>query len=199
MRTRKRLPRVSSLECGVRRAVRVVAIAAITATPTSAQYTMDWFTIDGGGAMRTTGGAFTLGGTIGQPDAGFMSGPGYDLAGGFWMASGALAVGVGEEDGGVSTDAPPLAFRLRPAEPNPLVHRSVVTFDLPQARSVSARVVDVTGRVTRTLVEGALPAGRHRTTWDGTNDTGRRVTAGMYFVVLEAGIDRARQKILVLR
>jgi flagellar hook assembly protein FlgD len=75
----------------------------------------------------------------------------------------------------------------------------VVTFDLPQPRNVSARVVDVTGRVTRTLVEGVLPAGRHRTTWDGTNDNGRRVTSGVYFVVLEAEADRARQKIIVLR
>ena len=42
-------------------------------------------TVDGGGVMRSTGGDFELSGTIGQPDAGTMSGEGFDLTGGFWF------------------------------------------------------------------------------------------------------------------
>ena len=44
-------------------------------------------TIDGGGAMRSTGGEFELSGTIGQPDAGTMVSPdgGFELTGGFWF------------------------------------------------------------------------------------------------------------------
>jgi hypothetical protein len=42
-------------------------------------------TIDSGGVMRSTGGAFELSGTIGQPDAGAMSGGGFELNGGFWF------------------------------------------------------------------------------------------------------------------
>ena len=47
-------------------------------------YDLTWSTIDGGGATFSTGGSYSLGGTIGQPDAGSMSGPGYTLTGGFW-------------------------------------------------------------------------------------------------------------------
>jgi hypothetical protein len=47
------------------------------------QYSIDWFTVDGGGAP-STGGVFTVTGTIGQPDAGTMSGGSFSLAGGFW-------------------------------------------------------------------------------------------------------------------
>ncbi len=48
-------------------------------------YDLTWSTIDGGGAMNAAGGAYTLGGTAGQPDAGAaMSGGGYTLVGGFW-------------------------------------------------------------------------------------------------------------------
>jgi hypothetical protein len=47
------------------------------------QYSVDWFTIDGGGGT-STGGVFTVSGTIGQPDAGQMSGGTYTLSGGFW-------------------------------------------------------------------------------------------------------------------
>src|SRR6185295_3925531 len=48
-----------------------------------AQYSIDWFTIDGGGGT-SSGGSYTLSGTIGQPDAGTLSGGNYTLEGGFW-------------------------------------------------------------------------------------------------------------------
>jgi hypothetical protein len=47
---------------------------------------MDWFTIDGGGSTYLTGGAFQLGCTLGQPDAGKMTGNGFELSGGLWIA-----------------------------------------------------------------------------------------------------------------
>src|SRR5213594_2425586 len=46
-------------------------------------YDLSWFTIDGGGGT-STGGVYSVSGTIGQPDAGVMSGGNYSLVGGFW-------------------------------------------------------------------------------------------------------------------
>jgi hypothetical protein len=49
-----------------------------------AQYSIDWHTIDGGGGT-STGGVYSVSGTIGQPDAGGpMTGGQYSLTGGFW-------------------------------------------------------------------------------------------------------------------
>src|SRR5881396_2997907 len=57
---------------------------AVTSTAALAQsYSIDWFTIDGGGGT-STGGVYSVSGTIGQPDAGRMSGGIYGLDGGFW-------------------------------------------------------------------------------------------------------------------
>ena len=47
------------------------------------QYSLDWCTVDGGGGT-STGGVYTVSGTIGQPDAGAMTGGNYTLSGGFW-------------------------------------------------------------------------------------------------------------------
>jgi len=47
-------------------------------------YELSWWTADDGGQTSSTGPGYSLGGTIGQPDAGVMSGPGYMLDGGFW-------------------------------------------------------------------------------------------------------------------
>src|SRR6267378_4675534 len=46
-------------------------------------YSIDWFTVDGGGGT-STGGVFSVSGTIGQPDAGHMSGGNFTIDGGFW-------------------------------------------------------------------------------------------------------------------
>lgn len=51
-------------------------------------YTIDWHTIDGGGAMHLAGGSYELSGTIGQHDSGPeapLVGGSYELAGGFWV------------------------------------------------------------------------------------------------------------------
>ena len=46
-------------------------------------FAIDSFTIDGGGGV-SRGGAYAVSGTIGQPDAGRMSGGSYQVTGGFW-------------------------------------------------------------------------------------------------------------------
>ena len=52
-------------------------------------YSIDWFTIDGGGGT-STGGVYSVSGTIGQPDAGKSSGGSYVLEGGFWNVAVAI-------------------------------------------------------------------------------------------------------------
>src|SRR5437870_10542341 len=47
-------------------------------------YSIGWHTIDGGGGT-STGGVYSVSGTIGQPDAGCaMTGGNFSLTGGFW-------------------------------------------------------------------------------------------------------------------
>jgi len=64
----------------------IVLIACAVAVVTAAEFDLSWWTVDGGGATRMTGGSFTLSGTIGQPDAtpAAMTGGNYALIGGFW-------------------------------------------------------------------------------------------------------------------
>lgn len=48
-------------------------------------YDLTWNSIDGGSAIQLTGGSYSLGGSVGQPDAGTQSGGNYSLIGGFWV------------------------------------------------------------------------------------------------------------------
>ena len=66
--------------------ILTLTLAAVSATAASAQtFDLSWYTIDGGGATFSSGGSFSLGGTVGQADAGMMSGGAYTLSGGFWI------------------------------------------------------------------------------------------------------------------
>ena len=54
-------------------------------------FDLSWSTIDGGGSTFSTGASYSLGGTVGQPDAGASSGGTYQLTGGFWSASATIS------------------------------------------------------------------------------------------------------------
>ena len=81
----KNLKQTLSLNDGVKIIILTLIILTIlSALPVSAQsYSIDWFTIDGGGGT-STGGVYSVSGTIGQPDAGKMSGGNFTIDGGFW-------------------------------------------------------------------------------------------------------------------
>ena len=57
----------------------------------SAGYTLDWWTVDGGGQSGPAGQGYTLEGTIGQPDAAHWQGGSYELVGGFWVLGAAAS------------------------------------------------------------------------------------------------------------
>jgi hypothetical protein len=61
----------------------VLGLVMIALGAHAQSYSVDWYSIDGGGGT-STGGVYSVTGTIGQPDAGHMSGGNYSLEGGFW-------------------------------------------------------------------------------------------------------------------
>jgi hypothetical protein len=70
-------------------AVLILLLAAFSVP--AQDFTLDWFTMDGGGG-KSTGGVYAVTGTIGQPDAGTVAGGDYTLAGGFWGLVAALQI-----------------------------------------------------------------------------------------------------------
>jgi hypothetical protein len=74
------------------RVAPLVAALGLAAAPALAQtgggFDVTWSTIDcGGQTAPSTGGGFEVAGTIGQPDAGQMSGPAFVVLGGFWAVT----------------------------------------------------------------------------------------------------------------
>jgi len=72
-------------------------LTAVTVVAQGSGYNLSWFTVDGGGGTSQSSDgpqAYTLSGTVGQPDAGTMGGGGYELSGGYWGGTGAAQLAL---------------------------------------------------------------------------------------------------------
>ncbi len=120
----------------------------------------------------------------------------YDLnSSGRWTATGAL---ICPTVAGVGTDQP-ADLLLGAIAPNPFGHTTSIGYSLPVRGRATLSVHDLQGRLVRTLVDGELPPGAHRATWDGTDDQGHRVGAGVYFVRLLSTHGMAMRRMVFVR
>jgi flagellar hook assembly protein FlgD len=60
-------------------------------------------------------------------------------------------------------------------------------------------IYDVRGSLVRTLVDEPRSAGEYRMEWNGENNSGVRVSSGVYFYRLIAGGFQSTRKMVLLR
>ena len=87
--------------------------------------------------------------------------------------------------GPVSASASSFIFEsaLTLLAPNPSSGKTRIHYAVARAGHVRLALVDVSGRVVATLVDGIQRSGRYELAWDGTR-AGQRLTPGLYFVRL---------------
>ncbi len=97
--------------------------------------------------------------------------------------------------------AHPLALRpvLYANRPNPFTPSTSIAFELPRRGHVRLTVMDLEGRVVRTLVDGTLPAGPHAVVWNGVDAAGQILPAGIYFYCLDSGEGRLAGRMTLVR
>ncbi len=100
---------------------------------------------------------------------------------------------------GVGDGALAATVRLAPNRPNPFSSRTSLRFDLPRPGPIVLRVYDVSGRGVRTLADGEFAAGSHTLDWDGRDDGGAPLEAGLYFCRLDAGAAHATRRLVRTR
>jgi hypothetical protein len=69
-------------------------------------------------------------------------------------------------------------------EPNPFSSSTSIHFSLDRPETVALRIYSITGRTIKTLIDGAHFSGKNFISWDGTDDQGNRIPAGIYFYSL---------------
>lgn len=92
---------------------------------------------------------------------------------------------------------PPSALMLEAPSPNPARVSTRLAMTLGARSQLVADVHDASGRRVRVLHRGALDPGRHTLVWDGRDERGARLRAGVYFVrATDGATTRTRRVVL---
>jgi hypothetical protein len=101
--------------------------------------------------------------------------------------------------GGAPPAVAPVSEMKARNQPNPFTRTTTINYQLTRPGLVSLEVYNVAGQLVSTLVSSAMPAGRHSATWDGRDEQGRRVSAGVYLYQLRAGDKALTRKMVLVR
>jgi len=85
------------------------------------------------------------------------------------------------------------------AHPNPFNPRVEISYQLPAAGRLQLAVLDVRGRVVRTLVSENVPAGVGSAVWLGDDAQGRAVASGVYQIVARTAQDVVIRQVTLVR
>ena len=101
-------------------------------------------------------------------------------------------VGVHDEPGTY------LRTRMLAAAPNPTRAHTSISFEVAESGDdMDLRIYDARGRLVRTLVDGTLPGGLRRVSWDGRDGQGRSVATGIYYLRMLTPRERQVMELVV--
>ncbi len=157
----------------------------------------DYFTVYGS-ATADLSGATVLGYTTGTDRNIIGEGYNYLLVTATDFSGNESMPIVSDAVSGVS-DAPRV-FRLLGAAPNPFNPRTTIRFESPDARVVDLQIYDASGRLVRDLLRGQhVDVGDYEAEWNGKDEAGRTVAAGVYFYALRAGAESDVGRLVLLK
>jgi len=98
-------------------------------------------------------------------------------------------------------DAPvlPDGFVIHQNYPNPFNPTTTISYDLPKRSLVTIGIFNLLGKQIKTLVNQSQDAGNKIAVWNGTDDLGRPVSAGVYLYQIQAGEFNQTRKMLLLK
>jgi flagellar hook assembly protein FlgD len=88
---------------------------------------------------------------------------------------------------------------LKQNYPNPFNPVTQVEFQIPYDVQVKVSVTDITGREIRVLEDSRYNSGTHRVMWNGRDQSGKNVSAGIYLCRVQAGTQIRTGKMLLLK
>ena len=111
---------------------------------------------------------------------------------------GALGIGC-EAFLTIEKDILPFQYVLYQNYPNPFNPTTQIRYYLPNNEFVSINIYDVLGDKIKSLIRSNQEAGYRSITWDGTNNLGQSVSAGMYIYIIQAGQYSQTKKMVLLK
>lgn len=93
----------------------------------------------------------------------------------------------------------PSGFSLYQNYPNPFNTTTEIAFEIPSRADVTLTILNILSQEVREIEIGEKPAGRHTIIWDGTDDSQKSVSSGVYFYKIKAGMFASSKKMILLK
>ena len=90
-------------------------------------------------------------------------------------------------------------IHLTPNSPNPFNAETNIQLYLERDENVLVRVVDISGRTIKVLLDENIEAGLHEFTWYGTDSNGNNLPGGVYICEIVTSKGSSRNKMLLMR
>ncbi|MDD5765572.1 MAG: FlgD immunoglobulin-like domain containing protein [Candidatus Marinimicrobia bacterium] len=87
----------------------------------------------------------------------------------------------------VENETQPVHFGLSANYPNPFNSTTVIPFVLEKPAMTTLSIYTMNGKLVRTLTNERLSAGKYELKWNGTNQSGKPVSSGIYIYRLTSG------------
>jgi len=93
----------------------------------------------------------------------------------------------------------PSIFSVSENYPNPFNPRTEFTVSIPERSHVVVNIYDILGRQVALLAEGDYTAGRYRMEWAGMTSMNAVAPSGVYLLVVQAGNDMIKHKMIMMK
>ena len=114
--------------------------------------------------------------------------------------SGTGRFGVGENVLSVNDkNEIPTQFFISQNYPNPFNPSTTIKYGLPSAANVTIKVYNMVGQEVKTLVSDYREAGTYRVIWNGDNNSGSKVSSGIYIFRVVSGSNSQTMKMILLK
>jgi len=107
-----------------------------------------------------------------------------------------LSVGTGSVD---TADVVPVVYSLSQNYPNPFNPSTSIEFSLKDAGHATLNIYDISGRLVSTLIDGNMGNGSHKVVWDGMDNSGIQVSAGLYIYSLQTADMTMTKKMVFMK
>ncbi|MFA5510681.1 MAG: choice-of-anchor J domain-containing protein, partial [Candidatus Cloacimonadaceae bacterium] len=96
-------------------------------------------------------------------------------------------------------DIPALTTALNANFPNPFNPETTITYSLREASPVNIEIYNIKGQLVKTLVNDAKAAGTYTVVWNGTDNSNRSVSSGVYYYKMNAGKYSSTRKMILMK
>ena len=95
--------------------------------------------------------------------------------------------------------APVVVTSLNTNYPNPFNPSTTISYSVKEALPVTIEIYNVKGQLVKTLINEQKAAGTHTVVWNGTDNSNRPVSSGVYYYKMNAGKYSSTKKMIMMK